>query len=55
MSDEVTSGQINSICEKCKQDPCVCKDKNKTGETMEKKPRVKGSHRNGTPPKLKWM
>jgi hypothetical protein len=55
MNDGIKNDQDRTICEKCQQDPCVCTDKDISPQSSDQKPRVKGSHRTGNPPKLKWL
>jgi len=55
MNDDIKNDQDNTPCEKCKQNPCVCNDENVPPKDPDQKPRVKGSHRSGNPPKLKWL
>lgn len=55
MNDDTFASQDSATCEKCKENPCICSDKNISPKAPSQKPRVKGSHRNGKPPKLKWL
>lgn len=55
MNDGLNRVQNNTPCEKCGQKPCVCNDKNQSAEIPKQKSRVKGSHRTGNPPNLKWL
>jgi hypothetical protein len=55
MDNTLINSENDKPCETCKENPCVCNNDNTTPKEPEPKPRVKGSHRNGTSPKLKWL
>jgi hypothetical protein len=55
MNDDIKNTQDKMPCVSCKHNPCVCSDKDTPPVAPEKKPRVKGSHRNGSAPKTKWL
>lgn len=67
MNDEQNNNQGNSIqssndvpvnsCPNCQKNPCICSANSNDSpqKTLGQKTRVKGSHRKGNPPKLKWI
>ena len=55
MNDDLKNSQNDAPCEQCKQAPCVCDNEDMPSKAANQKPRTKGSHRSGNPPKLKWI